>query len=163
MTDQKKTHWKMLINPDYIGAYALPNGQDMTVTIQRVGREMVTSTGGKKEECTVARLVGQKPLILNVTNQKTIARLYGPYVEDWSGKPITLFASTTKLAGEMVECIRIRPQVMQQQPQKQTLTDDRLANAIVSIKSGDFSVAQLFEKFDLSKDQRLLVQQEVGE
>lgn len=163
MSEQRKTHWKMLINPDYIGAYALPNGQDMTVTIERICREIVTSTGGKKEECTIARLVGQKPLILNVTNQKSIARLYGPYVEDWAGKQITLFASTTKLAGEMVECIRIRPQVMQQQPQKQTLSDDRLDKAISSIKAGEFTRERLLSQFILNEKQLDRLFAEVGE
>ena len=98
-----RTHWKQLINPDYIGAYALPNGDDLTVTIDFVPNEVVTGSGGKKEECTVAHLVGQKPLILNVTNSKSIHKLYGPYIEDWRGKQITLYASTTKLAGEIVE------------------------------------------------------------
>ena len=90
-----KTHWKKLINPDYIGAYALNPDEDLTVTIDYVQREQVTGSGGKKEECTVAHLVGQKPLILNVTNSKTIAKLYGSYIEDWSGKQITLTGSSS--------------------------------------------------------------------
>jgi len=156
-----KTHWKMLINPDYIGAYALPNGHDMTVTIQKVGRQLVTSTGGKKEECTVATLAGQKPLILNVTNQKSISRLYGPYIEDWAGKQITLFASTTKLAGEMVECIRIRPQVAKATQQKEAITDERLGNAIESINRGDFSTEKLLARFNLTDSQQERFMREV--
>lgn len=151
--NEAKTHWKKLINPDYIGAYALPAGQDMTVTIESVGREIVTSVGGKKEECTVARLQGQKPFVLNVTNQKSIARLYGPYIEDWAGKQITLFASETKLAGEMVECVRIRPNVASIAPTKQPISDDRLANAINSINSGDYTKKQLLDRFDLTDSQ----------
>lgn len=102
-----KTHWKRLINPNYIGAYSLEKGQDLSVVIESVCSDVVTGTGGKKEESTIAYLKGQKPFILNNTNSKSIAKLYGPYIEDWSGKPITLFASTTKLAGDTVECLRI--------------------------------------------------------
>ena len=80
-----QTHWKKLINPDYIGAYALDPGKDLTVQISQVRREMVTGADGKKEECTVAYLKDQKPMILNVTNCKTIEKLYGPYIEDWNG------------------------------------------------------------------------------
>ena len=80
-----KTHWKQLMNPDYLGAYALPEGQDITVTIKFVQREEVTGEGGKKEMCTVAHIENNKPMILNVTNQKTIAKMYGPYIEDCSG------------------------------------------------------------------------------
>lgn len=105
-----KTHWKKLNNPDYIGAYSLEPNQDLIVRIKSVKREIITSNGGKKEECTVAELVGQKPMILNVTNCRTIANIYNsPYVEDWVGKDITLFSSTTNLKGEQVECLRIRP------------------------------------------------------
>lgn len=109
---EHKTHWKKLVNPDYIGAYSLDDGKDLTVTVEKVVREMVTGDGGKKEECTVAYLKGQKPLILNRTNSKTITKLYNsPYIEDWAGKQITLYATTTRVAGETVECLRIRPQI----------------------------------------------------
>ena len=105
------THWKKLVNPDYIGAYSLTPGKDLTVTIDSVGRELVTGTGGKKEECTVAKLKGQKPFIINRTNAKTISQVHGsPYIEDWAGKQITLYISTVKVAGEEVECLRVRKQ-----------------------------------------------------
>lgn len=145
-----KTHWKQLINPDHFGAYALPDGKDLTVTIDYVVRKTVTGSGGKKDECTVAHLIGNKPLVLNVTNSKSIAKLYGAYIEDWRGKKITLFASTTKLAGDMVECIRIRPQVT---IQKQAITEARLLSAIKSINDGDFTLEKLNEKFQLTKEQ----------
>lgn len=48
-----ETHWKKLINPDYLGAYSLEAGKDMILTIREVKREMITGTGGKKEECPV--------------------------------------------------------------------------------------------------------------
>lgn len=147
----ERTHWKKLINPDYIGAYALPNGDDMTVTIDYVQREMVTGTGGKKEECTVAHLVGQKPLILNTTNSKTIHKLYGPYIEEWRGKRITLYASTTKLSGEVVECLRIRPQVPTDA--KQPLPDARFKKALAAIKAGEFSADRLREDYALTEVQ----------
>lgn len=103
-----KTHWKKLVNPLYIGAYMVDS--DLTVKITAVDREIVKGENGKSEECTVAHLEGTKPLIVNRTNAKTISKLYGsPYIEDWIGKRITLFTTTTKVAGETVECLRIRP------------------------------------------------------
>jgi len=105
-----KHHWKQLINPDYIGAYTLNGEKEMNITILKVVREMVTGTGGKKEECTVAKLKDMKPFILNRTNSKTITKLAGsPYIEDWEGLTITVFATTTSVAGETVECLRVRP------------------------------------------------------
>lgn len=159
LTAMTKTHYKRLMNPDYIGAYALNEGEDLTVVIAHVAREVITGTGGKKEECTVAHLRGQKPFILNSTNQKSIARLYGPYIEDWAGKPITLFASTTKLAGDTVECLRIRPSVQRRTPPK--ITDARLKNAIDQIKAGAFTVEKLHANFTLTPEQEDWVSQEM--
>lgn len=108
------THWRQLINLSYIGSYSL-DGKDLTVKILSVKQEMVTGDGGKKEMCMVAQLEGQKPFIINRTNAKTISKLYNSaYIEDWCGKLITLYSTTTKVAGETVECLRIRtalPQV----------------------------------------------------
>lgn len=136
-----KTHWKRLMNPDYIGAYWLPEGEDVTVTIDQVVREIITGTGGKKEECTVAHLKGVKPFILNATNSKTIAKLYGPYIEDWAGKRITLYASTTKMAGDTVECLRIRPQVAAKVAKP--INQERFTKAIAAIKAGTYTAVQL--------------------
>jgi len=148
---QPKTHWKRLANPDYIGAYALNEGEDLTVTIDYVVRELITGTGGKKEECTVAHLVNQKPFILNATNSKSIARLYGNYIEDWAGKPITLFSSTAKLAGDTVECLRIRPIVAVRE--KPSITDARLKAAIEKIQAGEYTGEKLHANFALNKRQ----------
>ena len=104
-----ETHWKKLINPDYLGAYSLEAGNDMILTIKSVKREMITGTGGKKEECPVCHWQeNQKPMILNVTNMKSIAKMYGPYIENWAGKRVQIYASTTKFGGDTVECLRIR-------------------------------------------------------
>ena len=108
--EQTKTHWRILVNPLYIGAYMVQS--DLTVKITKVVREIVKGENGKSEECTVAYLEGTKPLILNRTNSKTITKLYStPYIEEWVGKYITIYPTTTKVAGETVECLRIRSTV----------------------------------------------------
>lgn len=154
-----KTHYKTLMNPDYIGAYSLNEGEDLTVVIAHVAREVITGTGGKKEECTVAHLKNQKPMILNSTNQKSIAKLYGPYIEDWAGKPITLFASTTKLAGDTVECLRIRPTVAKRMLPK--ITDERLKAAVDKIKAGEYTAEKVRGNFTLTQEQDEWLTQEL--
>lgn len=150
--EQHLTHWKRLINPDYLGVYSLDNGKDMTLTIDKIAREFVTSTGGKKEECTVAHFKEkQKPMILNRTNSKMIQRIYGtPYIEEWHGKKITVYASTTKLAGDEVECLRIRPAV----PQNPTLKINDTANfekCKAALKNG-YTIEQLRTKWTITKE-----------
>ena len=148
LTIMEKTHWKKLINPNYIGVYSLKNGEDLDVTIEKVVREQVVSTGGKKEECTVAYLIGQKPLILNRTNSKTITKLFNsPYIEDWVGKKITLFSSTTKLAGEIVECLRIRD-IAPKLPELKANTKE-FDKCKEGIKNG-YTIAQIKTKYSVS-------------
>ena len=102
-------HWKRLINPDYLGAYSLDPGKDMILTIKEVKAETITGTGGKQEQCPVCHWQeDQKPMILNVTNMKTIAKMYGSDTDGWAGKRVQIYATTTKFGGDMVECLRIR-------------------------------------------------------
>lgn len=48
------------------------------------------------------------PLLLNKTNAKTIAQLYGKRPADWVGHWITLYPTTTEAFGRTEDCIRIR-------------------------------------------------------
>ena len=104
------THWKKLINPDYLGAYSLDPGQDMVLTIRQVKKEMVTGADGTKEECIVCYWQeAQKPMILNVTNCKMISKLLKtPYIEHWAGHRIQIGAEMVSAFGEKVEALRVR-------------------------------------------------------
>lgn len=116
------THWKKLTNPLYIGAYEFEPGQEITGTIARVAEEMVMGPDGKKEECIVAHFAEKnlKPLILNVTNCKMISKLYKtPYIEDWAGKRITMRVQQVKAFGDVVDAVRIKPEIPKAAP-KQT-------------------------------------------
>lgn len=105
-----KTHWKKLTNPDYLGAYALEDGKDMIVTIKTVRPEMITGQNGQKEECVVAHFDGDvKPMILNKTNMKAIEKaLKSPYIEDWSGHNIQLYADMVSAFGTTTMALRVR-------------------------------------------------------
>lgn len=154
-----RTHWKMLTDPRFIGAYALPNGDDLTVTINYVQRETITMMGGKKEDHSLMYLCdGWKPMILNATNSKAIEKLYGPYIEDWSGKRITLYVSTTKMGSEMVACLRIRAKIPRDENAAlPALPEERLAKAIESIAAGQYSAAKLRAQFALTPEQEARV------
>ena len=146
-----KTHWKQLMNPEFLGAYSLPEGEDLVVTIACVNNREIVGAQGKKEILTVATLVNEKPMILNATNCKALAKLYGKHIEDWANQSMTLFASTTKFGGEMVECLRIKPQAVVLA--KPTLSDERLTNAIAQIQAGKYSVDKLTSSYQLSPAQ----------
>ncbi len=160
----QKTHWKRLTNPDYIGAYTLMEtgkAVDLTVTITSVGRKEVKGEDGKKDECTVAKLAGQKDFIINATNAKTITKLYGsPFIEDWIGKKITLFVDRVKIKGEFTEALRIRPTVPQDA--KPTLPDltpthEKWPGAKTAVQAGNTTIEAIRKSYTLSADNEKLL------
>jgi hypothetical protein len=104
----------------FLAAEDLENAAEVTLTIASVKSEGVPTPPSYKEQPKVTvsfkeleareRKTGRKAqkLCLNRTNAKTIAKLYGNEVNDWTGKRITLFATTCKLGRETVPCIRVR-------------------------------------------------------
>lgn len=125
-----KTHWKKWNNPDYLGSYAFQPGEEKTVTIKEIKREMVFNPSNSgKEECTVAYFVEDvKPLILNTTNCKTISKVWGsPYVEDWANKKITLKVKKISAFGEMVDAVR----VSKDRPEDKTYTCEECGKVIM--------------------------------
>lgn len=118
-----KTHFKQMINPDYLGAYSLDNGKggydDAVFTIANLRQENIVGSDGKKEECTIMRFAerGVKPMIVNTTNMKMMAKIYKtPYIEDWAGKKVQIGAEAVRAFGEMVDALRIRPFVPRDKP-----------------------------------------------
>lgn len=113
---QPKTHYKKLINPDYLGEYEFDPGEEKLVTIKTVDIIGIVGAGGKKDDKPVMHFVEQvKPLILNSTNFKTLTKLFkSPYIEDWTGKQITLYGDPTVTFGkEVVGGVRIRKELPQ--------------------------------------------------
>ena len=112
MTD--KTHWRDLFDPSPWLYESDLKGHDVTVTICKVEAGELQKAGTtKKERKPVLHFEGKsKKLALGKTMTKTVAKLYGPYVQGWIGKKITLFCTVTDAFGEKdVPCIRIRPEV----------------------------------------------------
>ena len=50
----------------------------------------------------------ERPLILNVTNFRTLAKALGADSDMWPSGQIVIFTSQTSYKGEMVDCVRLR-------------------------------------------------------
>lgn len=111
-----KTHFKKLQNPDFLGTYALEDGKDIVLTIDYVRQETVTGADGKREDCVVCHWKEQqKPMILNSTNCKMIAKLLNtPYIEDWSGHKVQIGSERVKAFGDVVDALRVRKSLPKQ-------------------------------------------------
>lgn len=134
----EKTHWKKMTNPNYMGDYSIPQGEDLVATIKYVAQEKVVGVGGKSEMEVVAHFSdGNKPLILNKTNMKTITKIYKtPYIEDWAGRMIQIYYDpTVKFGRETVGGLRIRPYIPEQK--KSTLKCSDCGKAITAAYGKD--------------------------
>lgn len=104
------THFKKLTNPNYLGAYSLDEGQDIVLTIREVKMEPVVGSDGKREDCAVCYWQeNEKPMIMNITNLKMVAKLTGsPYIEKWPGTPVQIGTEKVRAFGTVTDALRIR-------------------------------------------------------
>jgi dihydroorotate dehydrogenase len=154
-----KTHWKKTMNPNYLGAYALEPNEDLVVEITEVKTESVMNADGRNEECLVAHLKDHKPLIVNKTNAKAIAKVCGSnYIEDWKGKQIALYISNVKAFGELVEAIRVRT-VAPKAKSKRKLNDDDFKKLVKAVADGSYLLEDAVANFVLNDSQRSILLQ----
>lgn len=136
-------HWKVLTNPDYLGAYAFDRGEEKVGTIRDVRTEMVPGADGKKELCTIVYFGEKdlKPLILNKTNAKTITKLYDTgFVDEWVGKKIKMVVRNIKAFGEMMEAVRIKNEI----PEKKNAAPIKCADCGKTIQAvGGYSAESI--------------------
>lgn len=151
--EKKKTHWKSLTNPTYIGAFVLEEDKDLTVTIESVAQEEIEGEKGRVDTCIVAQLKDQLPFIINKTNCKTISKALGsPHIEDWAGQKITLFEDIANLKGEMVPCIRVRSEApkAKAKPELTPKNEEKWEAAKKAYSEGSATVEQIKTKYTLS-------------
>lgn len=107
-------HWRKLINPDYLGAYSLDNGdgtyKNATVTIVSAEQKDVTGPDGTKKKLVIGLKEFSKPMILNATNARTLQRLYKtPYVNLWVGRQFEVGVESVRVGPSREDALRIKP------------------------------------------------------
>jgi len=131
----------------------------LVVEITEVKTESVMNADGRNEECLVAHLKDQKPLIVNKTNAKVIAKVAGSnYIEDWKGKQIALYISNVKAFGELVEAIRVRT-VPPKAKSKRKLSDDDFKKLVKAVADGSYNLEDAVANFVLNDSQRSILLQ----
>lgn len=156
----QKTHWKKLHNPDYIGSYSLSDDtgayQDLNIRFKSVSKKLIKGPDGKEEECITAEIQGQKPMILNATNCKTLTKLFdSPMVEDWCTKSITLFVAKVRAFGETVDALRVRPEFPK--PQELKPGHPKWDGAVKAIKDKSTTIEAIRNNYTItSVNEKLL-------
>lgn len=95
----------------YVAAADL-NGKTVALTIKTVTMEEMTTHDSKKVQKPVVWFEkATKGFVLNLTNAKIIAALYGDETDDWTGKRIAIYPTRVKAFGQMQDCIRVREEI----------------------------------------------------
>lgn len=108
------THWLSSPNKNYLGHFDLPEGKDLTLTIDTAAYEIVEHPRLQtKEDLKVIRWIEKdfKPFIVNQGNSQSILEATGEtQMEDCHGKKITLYIGKyfdTREKKE-IDCLRVR-------------------------------------------------------
>lgn len=101
--------------PGYLGSWDLddlPN-REVTLVIDKIVDEAVV-TNGQKETCTVIHWTDKnyKPMIVNITNKKTLCKLYKTKdTEKLKGKAVLIGVDKVKAFGDIHDALRIRKRI----------------------------------------------------
>lgn len=104
-------------NPNYLGSWDLdemPN-REVTLTIEKIVDDKVIADG-RNETCTLCYWTDKnfKPMILNVTNKKTLCKLYKTKdTEKLKGKSVIIGIERVKAFGDIYEALRFRARIPQ--------------------------------------------------
>jgi len=103
--------YRKMFDSEYLASWDLD--ADTTVTISKVvAGEVNGNKGGEKTKRPLVFFTGaKKAMVLNKTNGKLIAGMYGTKTEDWIDKKITLYVAQCEAFKETVDCLRVRPGV----------------------------------------------------
>jgi len=107
----KTTHWKNLFPSKtmLLGSHNLNDGEELIATIRAVTIEAIKNTSGQTEHVPVLHFEGKMPpMVLNITNSRSIASLYGEHYDHWVGCSIQIFATKVKAFGQETTALRIR-------------------------------------------------------
>ncbi len=91
----------------YVSAGDL-HGQPARLTIASVRKEEIGQGDDKQVKPVIGFAGKDKGLACNRVNWKAIAKGYGDESDNWIGKTIELFPTTTEYKGEIVDCLRVR-------------------------------------------------------
>lgn len=130
-------------------------GKAVPMTMDRVINEDVTGESGTAEKQILYFVESKKGMVLNKTNAKRIARLFGPETNDWQGQVIELYTEKVKAFGETHNALRVREAKAQTQANKiknETLTTEqrkarRADNPLRIVEDGPIGEGNDWQRF----------------
>ena len=146
-----KTHFKKLQNPDYLGAYDFNEGEQRIATIKDVKQGIIKSERGDEAEIIVSFVEPFKPMIINATNAKMIAKISGSnYIEDWKGKQFYIVVKKVKAFGDVVDALRISPEKIVKILPELIIGDANYEKIKTALKEKKFTIDDVKKKYIVS-------------
>lgn len=123
------THWKAYTESAVI-RFADIGTRSATVKIVRVEAGEIIGAGAKTSKRPMIYIEGKtKPIAGNTSICKAIQGMYGPVVEDWAGKLITIYGDPDVMfGGEKVGGIRVKPAIPKGKAAVMETTDEAPAS-----------------------------------
>lgn len=156
MTDADGTHYRKVFDSPYLSSMDVVD--PITLTIARVTQE-ADKTKKSKETFNTAYFAEKfirpgeklKPMILNATNSKTMAKLTGsPFIEDWAGARVTVYVERgIKFGRDTVDGLRI----MQAATRKEITPDNvKMWEAAKAAYRRDGNLDKVLAKADMTEE-----------
>lgn len=147
-TKQEKTHYRKAFDSPYLSSADIVD--PVVLTIKRVTLEP-DRTKKTKDEFNTAWFVERelrpgevlKPMILNATNSKTLARLTGSkWIDDWQNVPVTVYVDAhVRFGKETVEGLRLDKAT----ERPRSASPEVIASAEAAAKGGTDSLRKWWE------------------
>lgn len=114
------THYKSLVDTTYLGQWDLQD-KDATVIIAKVEKYKPEVQKKKRmpdgsyapeplKRLAISFVGKRKAWLAGPVSLKALASMYGPHIENWLGKPITLYVDAkVEFGGAVVGGVRVRP------------------------------------------------------
>lgn len=154
--NEASTHYRKVFDSPYLSSMDVVD--PITLTIARVTQE-VDKTKKTKDTFNTAYFAERfirpgeklKPMILNATNSKTMAKMTGsPFIEDWTGVKVMVYVERgIKFGRDTVDGLRVM-----QPPERKTITPDneRMWEAAKAAFRRDGNLDKVLAKADMSDE-----------
>ena len=151
MEAKKNTHWRKIMNTTFLNGDEIPQG-DTIVTISSYKEEMIYSQKDKQKEPQVTMFFNEfkKPLIMTNRKAKQITdALNTPYMDEWIGKKIAMFAANERHFGEDFKVITFKKAVIKKEVFNSKHA--RWNGAVEALKSGASSIEAIEKHYTLTE------------
>jgi hypothetical protein len=154
-----KTHWRKLKDTNYLGSWDIVD-KELILTIKNIETKKVSTPDGKTEELPVMTFTEDyKPMILNATNFKNIAKAHGSnFIEDWIGKKVSIYITSVKAFGSVVDALRIKPSAPKVEKPELLPDNPKFESIKAKLKSGETTIDTVKQYFNISDNTLKLLQ-----